>query len=133
MGQQFSRELVNPMEVNFPLFSLSVMSLLFNSVENGVLRWSNFHGNIFLLMAISVSTGCTSVMHRPEVGAKLGLASAAFFTFAPHLRIISFNRFFPTWVRYGIGCFYMTYHSMALYNAKYGFEDAMEDHDGEVF
>lgn len=133
MGQQHVKEFLNPAEVNFPLLTLAGMSILFNSVEYGVFRWSNFFGNAFLILGVSFSTGFTSHLHRPVLGAQLGLASAAFFTFAPHLRIVNYNRFFPTWVRYGIGGFYMTYHGLALYNAKYGFEDAMEDEEGEKF
>lgn len=133
MGQAYSQEFLSPREPNTALVGIALASMLFNSVENGVFRWGNFYGNMFLIMCTTISTGCDVSLHMPELGAKLGLVSAGFFTFGPHLKITYFSRLFPTPVRYGIGGFYFAYHGLALYRCKYHFEDAMEDVDEEKF
>ncbi|CCW62860.1 unnamed protein product [Phytomonas sp. EM1] len=133
MGSTASREYLSPYEINTPLIGISFISLLFNSVENGVFRVTNLHSNALLCLTLCVSTGCTSRLNEPLWGARLGFSAAFYFTFAPYLKLLYTKRLFPDFVRIGIGSFYMSYHMLQWYTAKYHFEDAHEDYEDEDY
>ncbi|CCW70695.1 unnamed protein product [Phytomonas sp. Hart1] len=133
MGSSYSREYLSIYEVNTPLIAICFTSLLFNSMHNGLFRVANFYSNLFISYSLCISTGCSSYLHEPLLGAKLGFFAALFFTLGPYLKLVYTQRLFPNYVRNGIGSFYLTYHSLQWYKAKYHIEDAHEDFEEEDY
>ncbi|CBZ29608.1 conserved hypothetical protein [Leishmania mexicana MHOM/GT/2001/U1103] len=133
MGNTSSRDWFDPYAINTPLAGLCAVSCLFNSVPNGVLRISNVYTNVTLLVLLGCSTGCSTSLHMPLLGAQTGLAASLLFTFGAPMKIHFTSRLFPRSVHYGIGAFYTTYHAMQLQKELNYFEDAHEDGEDEVF
>ncbi|ORC88255.1 uncharacterized protein TM35_000171270 [Trypanosoma theileri] len=129
MGGNSSREMMSPYAVNTPLIGICFTSLLFNSVQGGTLRSSNLYNNFILIYLLGISTGCSTVLQKPVLGAQLGFLASFCFTIGPNFRLLYTRRLFPDYVRYAIGTAYMTYHGLQWYREKTYFEDAMEDEE----